>query len=330
LATISAQSLAGHLTFLASDLLEGRGTPSRGLDVAATYIAAQFQRAGLAPVGDDGYFQTADWVPRRRGATEPESTPPKVRNVIGLLRGSDKKLADTYILITAHYDHLGIKVDAPDGADRIFNGANDDGSGVVSVIELASVLASMPKAPKRSLVFMAYYGEELGLVGSRYYADHPIFPLAQTVANINLEQVGRNDDSENPGPGVATVTGIDYSDVGAILRKAGELQGIRVYKHETNSDAFFSRSDNRPLADRGVPAHSFATSFQFPDWHKLGDHADQIDYVNMEKVNRALAHAILMIATDAREPQWNASQPKADRYRTAREAARDRAPGAKD
>jgi Zn-dependent M28 family amino/carboxypeptidase len=326
--TISSRSLEGHLTFIASDLLEGRATPSHGQDIAAAYIAAQFRRAGLEPAGDDGYFQTTDWVPRRRGGPDDSSPPRKVRNVVGVLRGSDKTLAETYVLLTAHYDHLGLKADASatadNGADidRVFNGANDNGSGVVTVIELAAALSSLPKAPKRSVVFMAYYGEELGLVGARHYAEHPIFPLERTVANINLEQVGRNDDSENPGPGVATVTGFDYSEVGDILRRAGESHGIRVYKHATNSDAFFSRSDNRPLADRGVPAHSFATSFQFPDWHKLGDHADKIDYANMVNISRALARALLAIANTRTEPQWNASQPKADKYRTAWEAAR--------
>src|SRR4029434_6334443 len=99
----------------------------------------------------------------------------KVRNVIGLLRGSDPKLADTYILVTAHYDHLGIRANVE--GDNIFNGANDDGSGTVSVMEIASALASMKRRPKRSIVFMTFYGEERGLVGSRYYGAHPIFPV---------------------------------------------------------------------------------------------------------------------------------------------------------
>src|SRR5947208_3259924 len=116
---ISADSMRGHLSFLASDLLEGRDTPSRGLDLAAEYIAAQFRRAGLEPVGDDGYYQTTTLTARG------SDTPQKVRNVIGVLKGSDPALRDTYILITAHYDHLGMKTMAE--GDLIFNGANDDG-----------------------------------------------------------------------------------------------------------------------------------------------------------------------------------------------------------
>src|SRR5690348_17353075 len=156
---VSADSLRGNLSFLASDLLEGRATPSRGLDLAAEYIAAQFRRAGLEPAGDDGYFQTTTIPIRGSDKTS------KVRNVIGILRGSDPELKDTYVLVTAHYDHLGMRQATPDtdpNADLIYNGANDDGSGTVSVIELAGALAEMKTRPKRTLVFMTFFGEERG------------------------------------------------------------------------------------------------------------------------------------------------------------------------
>src|SRR5258708_3037446 len=115
-AHITANSLRGNLSFLASDLLEGRDTPSRGLDIAAEYIAAQFRRLDLEPVGDataeNGYFQTVTLYPE-----DPAS--PKARNVAGILRGSDPKLKATYVMLTSHYDHLGM---AETGDDRIFNG----------------------------------------------------------------------------------------------------------------------------------------------------------------------------------------------------------------
>src|SRR5690606_34504440 len=143
-------------SFLASDALEGRGTPSRGLDIAAEFIASQFRGAGLEPLGDDGYFQTADWnlidPKRSKTAASAQSAPQapvKVRNVVGILRGSDPVLRDSYILVTAHYDHLGQK---PGQGDGIFNGANDDGSGTVSVIELAKAFAANAVRPRRSIV----------------------------------------------------------------------------------------------------------------------------------------------------------------------------------
>ncbi|MFN7930453.1 MAG: M28 family peptidase [Blastocatellia bacterium] len=305
---ISADSLRGHLSFIASDLLEGRATPSRGLDIAAEYIAAQFRRAGLEPVGDNGYFQTATFTPKD---AKPEDAI-KLRNVIGLLRGSDPVLKDTYILVTAHYDHIGINPNAK--GDQIFNGANDDGSGTVSVMELAAALAKREPRPKRSIVFMTVFGEERGLVGSRYYGQHPIFPLEKTVAGINLEQVGRTDDSEGSQVNRASLTGYDFSDLGEILRQAGEATGITVFKHPKNSDAFFGRSDNQALADQGIPSHTLCVAFVYPDYHGLGDHWDKIDYDNLTRTNRMRALGLLMLADNPVAPKWNEANPKTQRY----------------
>ncbi len=159
---------------------------------------------------------------------------------------------------SAHYDHLGIGPHNGSG-DRIYNGANDDGSGTVSVIEIASALATLRSRPKRSLVFVTFYGEEHGLVGSRYYVEHPLVPLAKTVADINLEQVGRTDDSDGPRVSAATVTGYDYSDVGDRLRRAGRAVGVDVVKHPTKSDSYFGASDNAAFArweSRRIPSAS--------------------------------------------------------------------------
>jgi Zn-dependent M28 family amino/carboxypeptidase len=238
--------------------------------------------------------------------------PVRLRNVIGLLRGSDPALKDSYVLVTAHYDHLGMRPGT--GGDNIFNGANDDGSGTVSVIELASALSSLKPRPKRSIVFMTFFGEEKGLLGSRYYGRHPAFPIEKTIADVNLEQVGRTDSSEGPQIANASLTGFDYSDVGMTLKSAGELTGITVYKHEQNSDAFFARSDNQALADQGVPAHTLCTAFVYPDYHGVGDHWEKIDYANMEKVDRMVALAVIMLADNPEAPRWNEANPKAARY----------------
>lgn len=348
---ISADSLRGHLSFIASDLLEGRDTPSRGLEIAAEYIAAQFRRAGLEPAGDAGsesYFQTSEWrvgpvindfveltiddgkqkmgarrdqlaamgvnIEQQSDGANGGSEKPVVnlRNVVGLLRGSDPTLKDSYVIVSAHYDHIGMR---PTGeGDRINNGANDDGSGTVSVIELASALASLKQRPKRSVVFIAWFGEEKGLQGSRYYARHPVFPLEKTVAMINLEHLGRTDDNEGPKPDSATLTGFDYTEVAAIFKSAGEKTGVDVYKHEKNSDTFFSRSDNQALADAGIPAHTLCVAFIFPDYHRTGDHWEKIDYANLANVNRTIALALLTIADNAEPPKWNESNPKTERY----------------
>src|SRR5687767_9363300 len=112
-----------------------------------------------------------------------QETPVKLRNVAGILRGSDPALKDTYVIVSAHYDHTGVR----EGCDRakedcVFNGANDDGSGTVGVIELASALSKLKPRPRRSILFLTFFGEELGLVGSRFYGRQPVAPLAKTVA----------------------------------------------------------------------------------------------------------------------------------------------------
>jgi hypothetical protein len=455
-AHLTANDLKADVSFLASDALQGRGTPSPGLDIAAEYIAAQFRRAGLEPAGDDAYFQTAAFVsetpnleglqltletggkqiavpaqamaigqgaaldlhsaaafladpaalaqftpeqvrgkvlvlssptgsrprvaaaaiarlqpalvlmivnspgapvnlnrPQLREAASamaptlfvwdaparealaaakpgplemtvsahmaaPASTPVKLRNVIGVLRGSDPALRDTYVLVTAHYDHLGVRGTGP--GDHIYNGANDDASGTACVIEMAQTLAALPSRPKRSIVFLTLFGEEMGLVGSRYYAAHPVFPLSKTIADLNLEQMGRTDDNTGPRVGIVNVTGFDYTSIAPVLVKAGEEFGIKVLKDDQASDSFFARSDNQALADAGVPAHTMSVGYVFPDYHQAGDEWPKIDYENMAKVDRTAALGVWRIADSTDAPQWNAANAKTERYVKARSA----------
>jgi len=304
---ITANSLRGDVSFLASDLLEGRDTPSRGLDIAAEYIASQFRRLGLEPAGDDGYFQTVVLHPDDKDS-------PTSRNVAGILRGSDPRLKDTYVILSSHYDHVGL---AQSGEDRIFNGANDDASGTASVLEVANALASLHPRPKRSVLFILFCGEEKGLRGSSYYVMHPLVPLAKTVAQLNLEQLGRTDAPEGPHINSANVTGFDFSDLVPVLVDAGKRTGIAVTKVPEASDKYFSRSDNGPLAKAGVPAHTLSVTYEFPDYHAVGDEWQKIDYDNMAKVDQAVGIAVLRLAQALTVPHWNESYPAAKAYAEA-------------
>lgn len=302
---ITANSLRGHVSFLASDLLEGRDTPSRGLEIAGEYIASQFRRLGLEPAGlksegDDEYFQTVVVKPE-------DANSPKSRNVAAILRGSDPMLRDTYVIVSAHYDHLGL---AQTGDDRVFNGANDDASGTASVLEVANALASLHPRPRRSVLFILFCGEEKGLRGSRYYAAHPLVPLAKTVAQINLEQMGRTDAPDGPHLNRANVTGFDFSSMTPILVDSGKRAGIAVTKDDKASDAYFNRSDNGPLARLGIPAHTMSVTYEFPDYHAVGDEWRKIDYDNMAKVDQAVGIAALRLAQSPMPPQWSATAPK--------------------
>jgi hypothetical protein len=290
--SVPVADLRAHVELLASDLLKGRATRSHGLDVAAEYIAAQFRRAGLEPLADGSYFQIAG---------------PGTKNVIGVMRGSDPELRVTYVLVTAHYDHVGSKAEGE--GDIIWNGANDNASGVATLIEIADALAKTK--PGRTLIFIAYYGEEKGMVGSRHYAENPAFPIEATVAQVNIEQTGRTDDLDGPNVGAFNVTGFDYSEVAGILEEAAKPLGVQVVKRSRWSEMAFERSDNEALAKKGVPAHTISVAYMYPDYHKESDHWDKLDYANMAKVTEAAAAGVLALANRPSPPRWYDDIPKA-------------------
>ncbi len=309
--------LRGHLSFIASDALQGRATPSKGLDMAAEYIAAQFRTAGLEEV-NDSYFQLA---PAHRLNREGM---PVLKNVVGILRGTDPVLKDTYLLVTAHYDHIGMNPNAP-GDDKIFNGANDDGSGTVGVIAIAQALGRSKVRPKRSVLFMCVFGEELGMHGTTFYGANPLVPLTKTVAMLNIEMIGRtNKESASPAKrgqledwtGKLGVTGYDYSDVGTRLTASGKNAGINVVFDTEASGPFFRRSDNVAIARLGIPAHTVSVGYEDPEYHQANDHWQTIDYPNMAKVVRALVYATLDLANDPTAPKW-ADIPATQAYRDA-------------
>ena len=234
-----------------------------------------------------------------------------MRNVAGILRGSDRNLKDTYVMLTSHYDHIGV---AESGDDRIFNGANDDASGTSSVLEVANALAALHPRPKRSVIFVLFVGEEKGLRGSRYYTRHPLVPLENTVADLNLEQLGRTDALDGPQIGTASLTGFDMSDVTKFLIDAGQRVGVKVYKNDQTSYPYFTRSDNASLARAGIPAHTLCVADEFPDYHAVGDEWQKLDYDNMAKVDQAVGVAVLRMASAQAPPKWNEEYAAAKPY----------------
>ena len=230
-----------------------------------------------------------------------------VENVIGVLPGSDPVLRNQYVILSAHYDHLGVR------GSQIYNGANDNGSGTVSVIEIASALAALSPHPKRTIIFVTFFGEEEGLLGAYFYTHHPLFPLGSTIANINLEQMGRTDSNAGPEISNATLTGFRYSSMARTLQQAGEATGVKVYE-TPNGDEYFDRSDNQTFAEHGIPAHTMAVTLEFPDYHATGDVWQKIDYGNMAKVDRMIALGIVMLADSPSAPRWNRGNPKVRQY----------------
>ena len=295
------------LTGLADDSLEGRGTGARGSAKAARLIATEMRRIGLQPGGDSGYFQRVPVAMMASGRlallpsladrdTVPADRRREAVNVIGILRGSDPVLRDSVILVDAHYDHLGIGR-AVNG-DSIYNGADDDASGTVAVLEIAHALASGQR-PRRTVIFAATTGEEVGLLGTRWYLGHPSLPLANMVANLEIEMIGRPDSAAG-GPGRAWLTGFERSTVGNIFTAAG----LPIVADHRPSEHFFERSDNIAFARAGIPAHTLSTFNLHSDYHQPSDDAAHIDYAHVTAVIRAAADGTLLLANGI-APQWN-------------------------
>ena len=420
---INRRSVEGAVTFLASDAMRGRQTPSRELDIASAYVAARFKAAGLEGLGDKGGFlQTTNVatssVPtggiefsvdgkavnhfgllsagdsfeyegeilvltgdeprdqqfdgpitfvvapfegprdssnfnrkmvqyRRRGATAilvqvatdhaltgaaKRATNPRivsrrggasgpvllvpemdlkgkklemnlpaqiggkapVSNVIGVLRGSDPELSKEAIVITAHLDHIG---EQGVMGDTISNGADDNATGSTAIVTLADAYGAMKTPPKRSVIFMTFWGEEKGFLGSYHYVKNPTWPLAKTVCNINIEMIGR------PEPGAnekVWVTGWDKSDLGKLMNEGSESVGVLTFEHpELSRGGLFRASDNYPFFEKGIVAHSFSAGSLHEDYHQVTDHVEKLELRHMTRVIQGLFAGSLNIANGA-------------------------------
>ena len=275
--------------YLADDELAGRRTPSPGLEAAADYIAAGFGELGLAQVpGAPGYRQTFDCG----GGS-------KSSNVVGLLAG---KSQEPTIVVSAHYDHLG---DRATGDDSIHNGANDNASGVAALLFTAQVLRKLPSPLAGSVLFIAFCGEERGLVGSKFFVAEPLIPLAQIDAVVNLEMLGR------PAPGdppLVWMTGHALSNLHEVFDRASATgtfalaAGTAVGSVEGDA---FDRSDNFPFAQGGVVAHTIASGRIDSLYHSVADEADALDFARMEPIVRGVANAVIMLADgEASGTRW--------------------------
>lgn len=298
---ISPRAAMSHVQFLASDAMNGRATPSPELTISANYIAAVMEQAGLVPVPGQSSI-----------LVEHSYQGQKVYNVVGMLPGSDAALKSEYVLLGAHYDHIGVK---SEGEDRIFNGANDDASGVSGVLEIARGFQRLGKAPKRSVVFVAFWGEERGLLGARAFLEVPTLPHRSIAALINLEQIGRTDDSEGPRKGEFNVTGFELSDLGDKLKAAASGVGVKVTAHPRNSIPFFSRADNFAFAQKGIVAHTISTCYMFPDYHGVDDEVEKIEPEHLASMIQAIGAGVRAVA-DGDRPKWK-EIPAAKRYRDA-------------
>jgi hypothetical protein len=285
---------------LASAALEGRGTGTAGNDSAAAYIARRFESLRLAtlPSGCQGspaalhqrcerkYFQP--FVARSAAAAHaglPSELPSQ--NVVALLRGTDPALANEYVVIGAHFDHLGRSGASaldPDSAEAIRNGADDNASGTAAVMELARLLSR--QAPRRSVIFVTFSGEELGLLGSQRFVDQSPVPIDRVVAMLNFDMIGRLRNDRVIVYGVETAT-----EMRALVDTAASGTGLEV----RGVGDGFGPSDHSSFYARGIPVLHFFTDLH-EDYHRATDDADKVSAAGVgrvvgfaERVVRAIA-----------------------------------------
>lgn len=219
-------------------------------------------------------------------------------NVIAVYPGRDPVLAKTYVVLSAHIDHLG--VGEPVNGDSIYNGADDDASGVAALLELAQAFAALEAPTRRSVMFLAVSGEERGLLGSRWFLDHAPVPVDSMVANLNLDMIGRN------SPDSIAAIGIELSSLGRVVREvaagAPEL-GLVVTGDLWPEERFFFRSDHFQFAVRGVPA-LFLFAGTHSDYHRPSDHVERIDAGKAARVARLAFYTAVRIANGEDRPVW--------------------------
>ena len=295
--TISAEDLSEHLYIYASDEFEGRDTGKEGQKKAVEYLRNYYKSIGVEAGDLDGdYFQPMTLKMRgRRG--NPGSTVDS-ENVIAIIKGSEKP--EEYVILSAHLDHVGIDKDG-----EIYNGADDDGSGTVALLEIAQAFkkaVDKGKGPKRSIVFLHVTGEEKGLLGSKYYTDNPVYPLENTVVNLNVDMIGRIDptrEAENDDYIYLIGSNHDSNDLHNLSEETNkETVNMTLdyrFNDKEDSNRFYYRSDHYNFAKNGIPIIFYFTGTH-EDYHKITDTPDKIEYDLLERRSKLIFYTAWNIA----------------------------------
>lgn len=290
--TINEDELKAHVFRLASKEFAGRRGP--GSARTSRHIANLFETMGLAPGFGESYFQ-----PVGNFLADPNEIQNQGyvgRNVAAMIQGSDPKLKDEWIVLSAHFDHLGV------GKGGIyFPGADDNASGVAVLLEVAEYFAKSENRPKRSILFVGFDLEESGLLGSRYFAAHPPFPLAKLKTFLTADMLGRS--MANLMDDYLFVLGTESSNqLRQIVATTEPAKGLKIGRLGT--DLIGTRSDYGPFRDRKIPFLFFSTG-QHPDYHKPSDLPDRIDYRRMVRIGNWISQVVVHLANAEETPVWN-------------------------
>ncbi|MGA1771750.1 MAG: M28 family metallopeptidase [Flavobacteriaceae bacterium] len=289
-ATIQENELMELLYVYASDYFSGRETGTQGQKIAVDFLKTYYKRQGIAAAeGTEDYFQ--------KMSLDIKGETIDTENVVAIIPGTEKP--EEYIIISSHLDHVGTR----DG--KIYNGADDDGSGTVALLEIAEAFNRASQegyGPKRSVVFIHLTGEEKGLLGSKYYSDNPLYPIANTVANLNIDMVGRLDPKrENPNPNYIYLIGSDrlsqelHEVSEAINTKYTQLELDYTFNAEDDPNRFYFRSDHYNFAKKNIPI-IFYFNGTHEDYHKHTDTPDKINYPILAKRTKLIFHTAWELA----------------------------------
>lgn len=279
--TIKAEELSKHLYIVAGDEMQGRNTGEPGQKKAGEYLISEYKKMGLSfPPGATDFYQKVPSEFMKRGFA------PKLNdseNIWAFIKGSEKP--EEILVISAHYDHVGMK------NGEIYNGADDDGSGTVALLEIAQAFKEAEKkgqGPKRSILFLHVTGEEHGLHGSRYYSENPLFPLENTIADINIDMIGRRDTLHPATNNYIYVIGSDRlsSELHTINEEVNtkftKLALDYKYNDRNDPERIYFRSDHYNFAKKGIPSIFFFNGIH-EDYHLPSDTPDKIEYDALAK-----------------------------------------------
>lgn len=297
---VTSENLKEWVSFLASDNMMGRQNGSPEMKLAADWIAGKFSEIGLRPVAPSlNYIHNYTFTSRQNQVNE--------RNVIGLLEGSDPELKGEYIVLSAHFDHVGIKRGSK--PDSIFNGADDNAAGTAAIIGIAKAIAASGKKPGRSIIFAAFSGEESGMRGSRNFVANSWIPLKEIYANLNFEMIGH---SEYLGDKKYYMTGCLMSDLDDVVGEYNKSSGFQLVDTIRLSHLLFGSSDNIAFSrisvtegvTTGIPSGTFATTTMAAHIHNVTDEISLFDFNNMADLVNHFGGLVLWLSKRKEEINW--------------------------
>jgi len=298
---VKPDELKEWVSYLASDQMRGRRNGSPEMKEAATWIAGKFSEYGLKPVLSSGGFIQDYSFKSRQGVETGE------RNVIGFIEGSDPQLKNEFIILSAHFDHIGIR--KGNSADSIANGADDNAAGTATLIGIAKYIKESGKKPGRSVLFTAFSGEESGMRGSRYFVANSPMPLKNAYADLNFEMIGH---SEYLGKNNYYMTGCPVSSLDDLIGEFNKKSGFTLVDTIQMAKNLFYSSDNISFSrlssadgiTKGIPSGTFATTTMGPHIHNVTDEAKLFDFDNMAALVNHFSSLVLWLSDNKTEINW--------------------------